>query len=91
MSIDRYDIKSLEDVYKTSRDLQRITEELESIGNLILKKLQACSTEFTSVNFNRIEAAVNIFIKKMDIGRVELTELSKSCRDFAENIGIIWE
>lgn len=89
-NIDRYDIDALDQIYYVARNLKDKSEKLEMLGIDMQGRLNASSSEFTTVNFHRVSQAIEDYLKKMGLMREELEELSKSCKDFAEKITAIW-
>lgn len=90
MSLDRYDINGLDEVYNTADDLYRKSGILESLGIVMNEKIILSAEEFSSSNYGRVKEATDDYLKKMKIMREELIELSKSCRELAEKIAEIW-
>lgn len=90
MSLERYDIDSLEEVYNASERLRNKSEELEKLGEIMKFRLAASEDEFETINYVRVKEAIDDYLLKMKLMREELTELSKSCHDFAEKIAEIW-
>lgn len=91
MSLNSYDIDALDEIFSISNDLNNKSEVLEILGLNMQKRLNMASDEFTTVNYERVKEAIDSYILKMRIMREELTELSQSCKDFAEKIASIWE
>lgn len=91
LSIDSYDVKSLEQIFKIEKELTQKSELLNMYGNIMKGKLIGASNEFTSVNYERVEFAINNYLKKMELIRMQLKQLNKSCVAFAEKLGMIWE
>lgn len=90
MSIDRYDILALNEIYQITDKLNRKSSILEELGIVIQNKMKACADEFTSINYTRVQIASADYCKKMRLMRTKLEELSKSCHDLAEKIADIW-
>ena len=90
MSLERYDVKALDEIYHTVDKLNNQSEILESMGIFLKNRLVQSSEEFASINYVRIYEAAVDFLEKMKLMREELTELCKSCRDLAEKIAEIW-
>lgn len=90
MSIDKYDIDGLDEIYNTEDDLYKRSELLESLGIAMNEKIIISAEEFSSSNYGRVKEATDDYLKKMKIMREELIELSQSCRELAEKIAEIW-
>ena len=67
MSMERYDIQALDEIYKIADDLNKKSQILETLGVVIKQKLIASSDEFTTINYSRIEEASNSYLKKMKL------------------------
>ena len=90
MSMERYDIKSLDDIYKASVTFKDKCEELEYLGFVMKQRLDRANEEFETINYQRVEQAIVSYLKKMKNMREEVTELANSCHEFAEKIADIW-
>lgn len=90
MSLDKYDIDGLDEIYNTADDLYKRSELLESLGIAMSEKIIISAEEFSSSNYGRVKEATDDYLKKMKIMREELIELCKSCRELAEKIAEIW-
>ena len=89
-SIESYNIKALSEIDATVTDINNRCSQLEAIGQFIQTKLAAVSSEFDNVNYERAQAAINSYIKKLAVAQTELTELSNSVKAFKEKIAHIW-
>lgn len=90
MSMDRYDIGSLEEVYSISNSLKEDAGVLEILGKTLKSRLVTAEEEFSTINYNRVKEATEDYLQKMRMMKEELTELSQSCKQFAEKIHLIW-
>ncbi|MBQ4584814.1 MAG: hypothetical protein IJA82_01245 [Clostridia bacterium] len=90
-NIDEYNIESISTIHYTIVDIEKRCNILEHVASIMRRRLVSVSDEFKTVNYERIDGAVDGFIKKMENARGELLELSKSVKHFEEKIRKIWE
>lgn len=90
MSLERYDIDALDEIYTTAADLHQKSELLETLGTSMRAKLNASADEFSTTNYTRVQEATEDYLHKMKLMKEGLTELSESCRELAEKIAAIW-
>lgn len=91
MTMKRYDVVALDDVYKIADEFNLKSYELEILGKIMLKRLDEAADQFTSINYKRVKEATENFVKKMNLMQKEVIELGESCRAFAEKLEMeIW-
>jgi hypothetical protein len=88
--IDRYDFLDLEEIYRAAQQLQRHGDQLEAVGLYLRNNIDSYSTEFTSINYERIKEASERFIDAARRIREEAEELVGSTRQLAEKFGRIF-
>ena len=90
LNIERYDIKSLSDIYSTAEELRGQCRDLRSFGELMTRKAKDAHEYFDTINYERMKEALESFLKKMESAQEEFDELLRSCRQFAEKISELW-
>lgn len=89
-NIDRYDIRSLDEVELIVRKMHNRAEALSELGTIMRNRLNGAAIEFTSVNYTRVSDACDDYIKKMNKMETELNELATSIKQFTDKIREIW-
>ncbi len=89
-SIESYNIKALSEIGATVTDINNRCAQLEALGQFIQLKLKAASADFDSINYERTQAAIDSYVKKLIVAQTELTELADSVKAFQEKIAHLW-
>ena len=88
-SIEAYDVRSLSEIGSTVTEINNQCALLEGLGAFMKAKLAGASDEFNNINYQRTQAAIDSYIKKMSAAQTELTELASSVKAFEEKIRAI--
>ncbi len=90
MTLERYDVKSLDEVYETTKRLRKRCGTLKAVAEFLKSKLASANEEFDSSNYVRVNEASEDFVKKMNLMEQELLELGESCYQLAEKLNELW-
>ena len=83
---DGYHVESIDCIHQTASDIRNQCITLTDYATFIRSKMQKSAEDIETAYFEKIDIAINDFLKRMSAAQDEFTELVKSCEEFADKI-----
>lgn len=90
LDYDGYDIRCIDDIEDAANDILRKLNNLSEFGDWMRRILVAVRPDFDTINYDRANESVGFYMKHLVEFQMEMEELSKSAKEFHDEIKRRW-